>query len=76
MAAAIRDAGITQTAHGLRYTAATRLRERGVDWEDIAAITGHQTVQMARKYSRQRRAATVAMRKLADAKGERQKNEE
>lgn len=67
MADAIKSAEVTQTTHGLRYTAASRLRELGMDWEDIAAITGHQTVQMARKYSQQKRAATVAIRRLDEA---------
>jgi len=39
----------------------------GLDWEDIAAITGHARVQMARKYSGQKRGATIAIRRLNDA---------
>lgn len=49
---------------GLRYTATTRLRELGVDWVEIGAITGNQTAEMARKYSNQRRAAKVAIARL------------
>lgn len=52
------------TTHGLRYTAATRLRELGLDWETIGAITGHQTAEMARQYSRRRRKAELAIARL------------
>ncbi|KAA5603724.1 tyrosine-type recombinase/integrase [Roseospira marina] len=52
------------TTHGLRYTAATRLRELGLGWEDIGAITGHETAAMARKYSERRRRADRAITKL------------
>ncbi|MBB4268197.1 tyrosine-type recombinase/integrase [Roseospira visakhapatnamensis] len=62
MADAFRAAGLDNvTTHGLRYTAATRLREVGLDWETIGAITGHKTAEMARKYSAQRRAAVIAI---------------
>lgn len=65
VAAAIKVAGIEgRTIHGLRYTAATRLREIGLDWEEVAAITGHQTADMARKYSRQKRTAELAVVRL------------
>jgi integrase len=52
------------TTHGLRYAAATRLAELGLDWQSIADITGHQTMEMARKYSEKRRRATLAIAKL------------
>ncbi len=70
MRAAYEAAGLPTdvTTHGLRYTAATVLRELGCDWEDIAAITGHSTVQMVRKYTRQRRTAEVAIARLDDAR--------
>lgn len=55
------------TTHGLRYTAATRLRELGLDWEAISAITGHETAEMARKYTRQRRRAELAVTRLDEA---------
>lgn len=52
------------TSHGLRYTAATVLHELGVDWEAIAAITGHRTQAMVRKYTRQKRLAARAIAAL------------
>ncbi|QPL37219.1 tyrosine-type recombinase/integrase [Thalassospira sp. B30-1] len=52
------------TAHGGRYAAATRLRELGLSWEEIGAITGHETAQMVRKYSERKRAASLAIDKL------------
>lgn len=68
MTDAIIGAGLKQgledggaTIHGLRYTAATRLRELGLDWEQVADVTGHQTAEMARKYMRQRRSAAFAV---------------
>jgi len=56
------------TTHGLRYTAATRLHELGCDWETIAAITGHETVSMVRKYTAQKRRAKVAITRLDQAR--------
>ncbi|KAA5603785.1 tyrosine-type recombinase/integrase [Roseospira marina] len=58
------------TTHGLRYTAATRLRELGLGWEDIGAITGHETAAMARKYSSRRRRAKIAIHRLDQATAE------
>ncbi len=60
------DAGLPKDcdAHGLRYTAATVLKELGCDWEDIGAITGHATVEMVRKYTKKKRRATVAIARL------------
>ena len=49
------------STHGLRYTAATVMREIGVTRDDIAAITGHQTEQMLHKYTRQKRRAERAI---------------
>jgi len=70
MAEAFKAVGLPDvTTHGLRYTAATRLRELGLDWEEIGAITGHQTAEMARKYTRQRRTASVAIGLLDRATG-------
>jgi integrase len=57
--------------HGLRYTAATRLRELGLDWEEIAAITGHATAEMVRKYTSQQRKAKIAIGRLNRANLER-----
>jgi len=61
------------TIHGLRYTAATRLAELGLDWQSIADITGHETMEMARKYSEKRRRTTLAIAKLDAATGSAQK---
>jgi len=57
MRAAYRAAGLTEdcTTHGLRYTAATILHELGCEWPIVAAITGHETAEMARKYSEKKR---------------------
>jgi integrase len=41
------------TFHGLRHTVATLLAETGVSVEDIAAMLGQQTSQMAVHYSRE-----------------------
>lgn len=56
------------TTHGLRYTAATILRELDVDWETIADITGHRTREMVRHYTRQRRRTELAIARLDDAR--------
>lgn len=52
------------TTHGLRYAAATRLYELGVSLDDIAAITGHETAAMVKKYAKNKRAAKLAIDKL------------
>ena len=49
------------TTHGLRYAATTRLYELGVSFDDIASITGHETVAMAKKYAKKRRQAQRAI---------------
>jgi site-specific recombinase XerD len=41
--------------HALRYTAATRLCELGLHYEDIAEVTGHAMASMARHYCRRRK---------------------
>ena len=66
MRKAYRDAGLPDdfTSHGGRYAAATRLKELGQDWEEIADIVGHDTVEMVKKYTRQRRNAQMAIDKL------------
>ncbi|MCA1907987.1 MAG: tyrosine-type recombinase/integrase [Magnetospirillum sp.] len=56
------------TTHGLRYTAATILHELGNDWDTIASITGHETVQMVRKYTAKKRKAKVAIASLDKAR--------
>jgi integrase len=53
--------------HGLRYTAAARLAEAGCSLKEIAAITGHKSLQMLEKYSRdadQRQLAGAAIHRL------------
>ena len=57
--------------HGLRHTAATALADAGCSDRDIAAITGHKTPSMVRRYTAradQRRRASAAILKL-QAKG-------
>jgi hypothetical protein len=44
--------------HAVRYTAATRLCELGLHYEDIAEVTGHAMASMARHYCRRRANAT------------------
>ena len=75
MRAAIRAAALPddRTLHGLRYTAATILRELGCDLPTIQAITGHRTAEMARKYSEKRRRAKVAIARLNRARHEPEK---
>jgi hypothetical protein len=48
----------------LRYSAATILHELGQERETIAAVTGHETVAMARKYTEKRRRARLAISRL------------
>jgi integrase len=70
MSGSARSAGLSGvTIHGLRYTAATRLAEIGLPWRDIADITGHQTAEMARKYSEKRRRVTLSIASLDKATG-------
>lgn len=52
------------TTHGLRTTAAVRLRELGCDEPTIAAVLGHRTTAATRVYSEKRRRASAAVRKL------------
>ena len=44
--------GVEKTFHGLRHTAATKLADAGCDDRTIAAITGHKSASMVRKYTR------------------------
>jgi integrase len=62
LTAGLADDGVTN--HGLRYAAAARLRELGCSLEDIAAITGHETVAMVEKYAGKKRRAKIAIGKL------------
>jgi integrase len=45
--------GLGLTCHGLRHTAATRLREAGFDLQTIADMLGQDTQGMAELYSRE-----------------------
>lgn len=56
------------TTHGWRYTAATILHELGCDWETIGSITGHETMQMVKKYTEKKRRAKVAITRLNQAR--------
>lgn len=56
------------TTHGLRYTAATILFELGCDDELIAAITGHDTSAMVKKYAKQKKRAGTAVARLDEAR--------
>ncbi len=58
------------TFHGLRYTAAARLAEAGCSLKEIAAVTGHRSLSMIEKYSRdadQKRLAGAAILRLENA---------
>lgn len=57
--------------HGLRKVAAARLAEAGCSIHEIAAVTGHQTLQMLAHYTReagQKGLATAAIRRLETAR--------
>lgn len=52
---AMRDAGLDRqglTYHGLRYSAADQLAELGCSLKEIAAVTGHASLQMLQKYTK------------------------
>ena len=58
--------------HGLRYTAAANLAEIGCTLKEIAAVTGHRSLAMIEKYSRdadQLRLAGAAILKLENFSG-------
>jgi integrase len=58
------------TFHGLRYTAAARLAEAGCSLKEIASVTGHKSLGMIEKYSRdadQKRLAGAAILRLENA---------
>jgi integrase len=65
------------TTHGPRYTAATRVYEvyksmgnpDRIAWEAVADITGHATMQMAKKYSEKKRRAQITVGHLNTALG-------
>ncbi len=50
---AMKAAGLSGlTFHGLRYTAAAKLAEAGCSLKEIASITGHKSLAMIEKYTR------------------------
>lgn len=60
------------TFHGLRYTAAKHLAEAGCSLKQIASITGHKSLAMIEKYSRdadQRKQAGAAILAWENAGG-------
>ena len=48
--------------HGWRYTAAKQLADAGNDTTAIAAVTGHQTLSMVKKYTKQADQRLASMR--------------
>ena len=70
---AVKAAGLVGVSfHGLRYTAAARLAEAECSLKEIAAITGHKSLAMIEKYTRdadQKRLAGAAILKLQNASG-------
>lgn len=75
MAATIKEAGLTGVViHGLRYSAATRLREVGCSDDLIRSITGHQSAQMLEHYTRQKRDSSLAVERLNQAVEKRSQN--
>ncbi len=70
MADKIEQAGLLDrcVTHGLRKAAARRLAEAGCTANEIAAITGHATLQEVSRYTKaadQRRLAVAAMKRLS-----------
>ena len=70
MPAKIDKAGLPKrcVTHGLRKAAARRLAEAGCTANEIAAITGHATLQEVSRYTKaaeQRRLAVSAIRRLS-----------
>ena len=62
--AATRRAGLADFVfHDLRHEATSRLFERGLSMIEVAAVTGHRTLQMLKRYSHPR--AEDIARKLA-----------
>ena len=52
------------TTHGLRYTAARIIWELTNDWEAVKDITGHVTMEMAKKYAEKKRRTTATVEEL------------
>jgi integrase len=58
----LRRAGITGLRfHDLRHEAASRLFERGLNPMQVAAITGHKSLQMLKRYTHLRAVDLVAL---------------
>lgn len=60
------------TFHGMRATLASRLAEQGATTHEIAAVTGHQTLAMIERYTKdadQERRASAAVLKLDRSRG-------
>ena len=73
MPAKIEKAGLPTrcVTHGLRKAAARRLAEAGCTANEIAAITGHATLQEVSRYTKaaeQKKLAQAAMRRLSPPK--------
>jgi enterobacteria phage integrase len=74
MAARIADAGLPErcVTHGLRKAAARRLAEAGCSANEIAAVTGHVTLEEVARYTKaaeQKRLAQSAIRRLGKQDG-------
>lgn len=70
MGRAIAAAGLEGCVfHGLRHTCATLLAEAGCDWPTIAAVTGHRTAEMVRRYTSKRRLADEAVERIDNRGG-------
>lgn len=64
------------TMHGLRYTAAGVLRhEAGCSWDQVAAILGHRTMRMTRKYADRTAHAGAAVERLDAIRARRKERE-
>lgn len=62
-----RRAGVRVRPHGLRHSAATRLREAGVSIDDIGAFLSHRSSVVTRRYlDREDDRAEAAARRLAE----------
>ncbi len=63
---ALKAGGVHGTLHGLRYTVAAEMAAQGASDEEIAAITGHESLAMVKKYAgaaRQKARARAAQKR-------------
>jgi integrase len=58
------EAGLTVAAHGLRKLLATRLSDKGRTPQEIAAVTGHQTLKEVDRYTKARDQKLAAQRAI------------